>query len=99
EPDEFQPFLHDALPISGSSLAVDRDRFSGYITEKIMNHPNIEVIREEVKELNEDELTIIAAGPLASEPLSEFIRNKLHSESLHLDRKSTRLNSSHVKIS
>lgn len=68
---------------AGSSLAVDRDRFSGYITEKIMNHPNIEVIREEVKELNEDELTIIAAGPLASEPLSEFIRNKLHSESLH----------------
>lgn len=34
---------------AGKALAVDRDGFSKYITEKISEHPNIEVIREEVK--------------------------------------------------
>src|SRR5690554_5964496 len=49
---------------AGSSLSVDRNLFSDYITKKIKEHPLITVFNEEVKTLNNDELTIIAAGPL-----------------------------------
>ena len=52
---------------AGSALAVDRNKFSAYITEKIVNHPNITVIHEEVAEINPDEITVIATGPLTSD--------------------------------
>lgn len=61
--------LHEVQ--AGSSLAVDRTLFSEYITKKINNHPNIEVIREEVKNININEPTIIAAGPLVSNELKD----------------------------
>ncbi|MCH5185801.1 MAG: methylenetetrahydrofolate--tRNA-(uracil(54)-C(5))-methyltransferase (FADH(2)-oxidizing) TrmFO [Oscillospiraceae bacterium] len=59
---------------AGGALAVDRDLFAGYITEKIKNHPNIRLINEEAISLDPDEYTVIAAGPLASEPLFEAIK-------------------------
>lgn len=62
---------------AGGALAVDRDLFSEYITEKIKNHPNIEIINEEISEIKDDELTIIATGPLTSESLAKEIANKL----------------------
>ena len=46
---------------AGSALAVDRDRFSAYVTEKIKSHPNITVIEGEVKALEADILTGLAA--------------------------------------
>jgi methylenetetrahydrofolate--tRNA-(uracil-5-)-methyltransferase len=49
---------------AGGALAVDRNKFSHYVTEKIYNHPNIKVYEEEVKELDESKVTIIATGPL-----------------------------------
>lgn len=58
---------------SGSSLAVDREGFSRYITDKINSSPNIEVIHEEVTDINTDELTLIASGPLTEGALSESI--------------------------
>lgn len=58
---------------AGSSLAVDRLAFSKYITETIRNHPNIKVIDEEVKEINYEIPTIIAAGPLCEGELSKAI--------------------------
>lgn len=58
---------------AGGALAVDRDRFSQFITEKIKSHPQIEVISDEVTEINPDEYTIIATGPLTSDGLSEAI--------------------------
>ena len=58
---------------AGGALAVDRDEFSRLITEKIEAHPNIELIRQEVTEIPEGNV-IIAAGPLASDALSESIR-------------------------
>lgn len=73
---------HTSVP-AGSSLAVDRVLFSEYVTHKIKNHPNIEVIEEEVTSLNPDEYTIVAAGPLASDRLSRFIKETFHQESLH----------------
>ena len=60
-----------ALP-AGGALAVDRDKFSGIVTEKILSHPNIDVIREQVTELPQGP-TIIASGPLTSARLSEAI--------------------------
>ncbi|MFZ5995424.1 MAG: methylenetetrahydrofolate--tRNA-(uracil(54)-C(5))-methyltransferase (FADH(2)-oxidizing) TrmFO [Thermodesulfobacteriota bacterium] len=56
---------------AGKALAVDRERFSSYITEKIAAHPLITIVREEVTEISEEGLTIIATGPLTSEGLSK----------------------------
>ena len=58
---------------AGGALAVDRDEFSQFITDKVKSHTNIEIINEEVTEINPDEYTIIATGPLTSEGLSETI--------------------------
>ena len=60
-----------SLP-AGGALAVDREFFAQHVTERIENHPNIEVIREEVKEIP-DSLSIVASGPLTSPALSESI--------------------------
>jgi methylenetetrahydrofolate--tRNA-(uracil-5-)-methyltransferase len=60
-----------SLP-AGGALAVDRELFAHYVTERIQNHPNIEIIREEVKEIP-DTPTIIASGPLTSPTLSQSI--------------------------
>lgn len=58
---------------AGGALAVDRDAFAEYITEKIKHHPNITVVEKEITSLDFDGPTVIAAGPLASEPLAEAI--------------------------
>ena len=58
---------------AGSALAVNRDDFSKYITEKIHNHPLINVVNEEVSEINPDEITVIATGPLTSDAMAEVI--------------------------
>jgi methylenetetrahydrofolate--tRNA-(uracil-5-)-methyltransferase len=55
---------------AGAALAVDRGKFAEFITEKIEQHPNIKIIREEVKEIPQDEIAIIATGPLTSEALT-----------------------------
>jgi methylenetetrahydrofolate--tRNA-(uracil-5-)-methyltransferase len=68
---------------AGSALAVDRELFSDYITDKIKNHPNIEIVYEEVKEINPDEITVIASGPLTSDPLADHIREALGLGNLH----------------
>lgn len=57
----------------GGALAVDRDLFSKYITEKISNHPNINIIHEEVVRIPEGP-TIITSGPLTSDKLGEAIK-------------------------
>ena len=70
----FDSVIMEAADISrvpaGGALAVDREIFSHYITKKIKDNPKITVINEEVREINPEEYTIIAAGPLASEKLS-----------------------------
>ena len=61
-----------AVP-AGGALAVDRDAFSGLVTEKIQSHPNITVVRQEATEIPQTPC-IVAAGPLASDAISESIR-------------------------
>ena len=67
---------------AGDALAVDRDKFSRYITEKIKNHPNITVVSEEITQIPEG-ICIIATGPLTSEPLVKEIASLLGEESLY----------------
>lgn len=57
---------------AGGALAVDREKFSDSVTEKIKNHPLIEVISGEVTEIPEG-IVIIATGPLTSDALAEKI--------------------------
>ena len=68
---------------AGSALAVDRDKFSEYITEKIKNHPNITVVSREMTEVDDSAVTVIATGPLTSDALSEYIQKELIGETLH----------------
>lgn len=59
---------------AGGALAVDRHEFSGYITEKVKNHPLVQVISEEVTEIPKEGITIIATGPLTSPDLAKSIQ-------------------------
>jgi methylenetetrahydrofolate--tRNA-(uracil-5-)-methyltransferase len=60
-----------AVP-AGGALAVDRELFAKLVTERIEEHPNIKIVREEVKEIPES-LCIVASGPLTSPALSKSI--------------------------
>ena len=58
---------------AGSALAVDRERFSAYITDKIRSHPNITVVEEECTSIPADGITVVATGPLTSDALADNI--------------------------
>ncbi len=60
-----------ALP-AGGALAVDREDFAQRVTARIEAHPNIELVREEVKAIPATPV-IVASGPLTSESLSKSI--------------------------
>ena len=57
-----------SLP-AGGALAVDRELFARLVTDRVQNHPNIEIVREEVRKIP-DSLAIVASGPLTSPALS-----------------------------
>lgn len=59
---------------AGGALAVDRDNFSAYITQKLSQHPLITVVREEMTELPAAGIVIIASGPLTSAPLAAKLK-------------------------
>src|SRR5436190_15124321 len=61
-----------AVP-AGHALAVGRTTFASRVTEAISSEPLIRIRREEVTHINEDELTIIASGPLTSDALAAQI--------------------------
>lgn len=63
----------NAVP-AGGALAVDRDGFSGEITETLHQHPLIEVVNEEIQHIPEEGIVVIATGPLTSPALSAQIR-------------------------
>ncbi|MGG3956052.1 FADH(2)-oxidizing methylenetetrahydrofolate--tRNA-(uracil(54)-C(5))-methyltransferase TrmFO [Bhargavaea massiliensis] len=58
---------------AGGALAVDRHEFAAKVTEMVANHPNVTVVREEVTSIPTGP-TIIATGPLTSQPLSEQLQ-------------------------
>ena len=59
---------------AGGALAVDRERFSDYITEKNVSHPKITVVHRRVDEIPQGR-TIIASGPLTEGHLAQSIRD------------------------
>lgn len=67
---------------AGGGLAVDRELFSKYITNKIKSNPLVEVITEEVTKIPEGP-TIIATGPLTSSALFDSIKEFLGNEYLY----------------
>ena len=68
-----------AVP-AGAALAVDREKFAAYVTEKLRSHPLIEISSEEVTSLPDEKdggrYTIIATGPLTSDALAADIAQK-----------------------
>ncbi|MCD7943638.1 MAG: methylenetetrahydrofolate--tRNA-(uracil(54)-C(5))-methyltransferase (FADH(2)-oxidizing) TrmFO [Clostridia bacterium] len=68
---------------AGSALAVDRNAFSDYVTGKLSSHPNIKIVSREVSSVEPDTMTIIATGPLTSEPMANYISDVLGISSLH----------------
>ena len=69
---------------AGSALAVDRDGFAKNVHSEITKNQNITIIKEEIQSLDRfnDELVIVATGPLTSNKLTEFIKNKTEQKSL-----------------
>jgi len=67
---------------AGGALAVDREKFAFFITETLKNHPNIEIINEEVTKIPEGNV-IIATGPLTSDALSKEITLLLGEDDLY----------------
>jgi methylenetetrahydrofolate--tRNA-(uracil-5-)-methyltransferase len=65
---------------AGSALAVDRDVFSQYVTERIESEPRINIARGEVTAINAP--AIIATGPLTSDKLADAIRARLGVDAL-----------------
>lgn len=68
---------------AGSALAVNRDEFSSYVTEKIRTNDKIKVINEEVSEIDCEGIIVIATGPLTSEKLSYAISGLTGGDELH----------------
>ena len=76
-----------AVP-AGKALAVDRERFCGYVTSAVERAPGIEVIRREVTSLDDAALTgfekvIVAAGPLASPDMAGSLARAVGADSLY----------------
>ena len=80
----FVEAAHKTRVEAGQALAVDREKFAEYITDKIKNDNNIEIIYEEVDDVEKLEgITVIATGPLTSKPLLENISKLVGEEKLY----------------
>ncbi len=68
---------------AGGALAVDREGFSQYITKEIKENSNIEIVNKEMDTVPDENITIIATGPLTSEPMFNYIKGITGEEYLH----------------
>jgi methylenetetrahydrofolate--tRNA-(uracil-5-)-methyltransferase len=59
---------------AGGALAVDRDGFSGHVTQAILSHPLVTVDYSEVTDLPAAGSVIVATGPLTSPHLSRTLQ-------------------------
>lgn len=67
---------------AGGALAVDRELFAQAVTERLQNHPKIEIINEECTAIPEG-VAVIATGPLTSPRLTEALKEITRSENLY----------------
>lgn len=76
--------IADEVKVSaGMALAVDRELFSQKITQALSEHPHIRIVREEIHDIPDDALCLIATGPLTSPKLSEAIMHLTQSKHLY----------------
>jgi methylenetetrahydrofolate--tRNA-(uracil-5-)-methyltransferase len=68
---------------AGSALAVDREQFAQQITRELESHPNIRIMREEVTDIPDNTVCIVATGPLTSDRLSTSISRLTHYKHLY----------------
>ena len=68
---------------AGHALAVDRDKFSQIITEKIKNNKNIKLFCEDVDYIDPNAVTIIATGPLTTNKMCDVLKEKIGSDFLY----------------
>jgi len=73
---------------AGKALAVDRKKFSAYVTDKVESHPLVTVIRREIPSLDDAELeqyetVVLAAGPLASDSMAASLAEVVGDERLY----------------
>ncbi len=71
-----------AVP-AGGALAVGREAFSRLVTARVESHPDIRVVREEVREIPADVPTVIATGPLTSSAMAERLQELTGQEHLY----------------
>lgn len=64
-----------AVP-AGGALAVDRLQFSSLVTEEIKGNPNIEIVEKEVTQIPENEISVLATGPLTSGALADAVAKR-----------------------
>ena len=67
---------------AGGALAVDREGFSRYITDKLAAHPNVEIVAEEATDIPDGEV-VVATGPLSSDAIAERIAALCPGSDLH----------------
>lgn len=68
---------------AGSALAVDRELFAGRVTERVLSHPFIELVNEEVTSIPLQGISVVATGPLTSDKLAFAIRDLTGEDSLY----------------
>jgi methylenetetrahydrofolate--tRNA-(uracil-5-)-methyltransferase len=68
---------------AGAALAVDRHKFAELITERIEQEPLIRLVREEVKTVPQNDISIIATGPLSSDELTTEIMKLTGSDQMY----------------
>jgi len=71
-----------AVP-AGGALAVDREGYGLALTRLVSEHPNVQVIHEEVERLPEEGVVVVASGPLTTESLAQDIQKLTGEESLY----------------
>lgn len=68
---------------AGAALAIDRERFAEEVTARIAAHPRIEVRREEITEIPNEGIVIVATGPLTSDALAADIQKRTGGDQLY----------------
>ena len=80
---ELIPIADNVSVPAGQALAVDREKFSEEVTKLIEKNEYIEIVREEITNIPEDAIVIIATGPLTSEKLSTKIAELTGNDKLY----------------
>ncbi len=68
---------------AGGALAVDRNIFAQIVTDRLTSYPDVEIIRQEVQEIPQTGVVIVASGPLTSGALADSIAQRTGSQYLH----------------